>query len=216
MTGPRPGTRLLIDLPGGLAAVRLDAAAEPLDRQARRLLDQLGGAGPPVGGIEQTTSAVTAALTRLGALNVQLIGKFAVPTADGPATATVVLAVHPLPVRDREAAAANRTGLAAAVREIVQRRHPAAETRVVPLAIGPAAAGVWFGELRLPPERTGTEQEVIVPTYRVQFLIPLPTPLPAAGQLVTLDVSTVSAPGWPAVARQAVSIANSVRFGHAG
>lgn len=104
------------------------------------------------------------------------------------------------------------SGLAAAVREIVQRRAPYAETRVVSLPAGPTVVGVVLGELRLPPERTGSVAEVVVPTYRVQFLIPLPT----GEHLLVLDVSTTSTTGWPTIARQAVASAGSVRFPGAG
>lgn len=211
MTGPRRD-RLLIGLPAGFAAVRLDAAAEPFDTQARRLLDRLGASGRPRGDSEPTVRGVTAVLDLLAALNVQLVGKFAVATADGPVVATLVLAVHPLPVEDPGSAAADLPGLAGAIREIVRRRHPFAQTRVVALPAGPAMVGVWSGELRLPHERTDTEEDVVVPTHRAQFLIPLPT----AEHLIALDVSTVSAQGWPAVARQAVAIAGSVRFDDAG
>ncbi|MGH3916432.1 MAG: hypothetical protein ACRDTC_23935 [Pseudonocardiaceae bacterium] len=156
MTGPR-SNQLLIDLPAGCATLRLDAAAEPLDVQARALLAQLRASGRPVEDDAQTAYAVTAILDSFGALSVRLLGKFAVATADGPATATVVLAVHPLPVEDAESAAADLSGLAGAIREIVRRRHPLAETRVVSLPADPTVVGVWSGELRFPPERTGTE-----------------------------------------------------------
>ena len=146
----RPGERLLLDLPAGFAALRLDLGAPSLDAQARELVGTLRAAGRPVGDVEQTVRAITTVLDRFAALNVQLIGKFAVTTADGPATATVALAVHPLPVQDRDAAAANLSGLAGAVRTIVQRRHPDAELRVMPLPIGPTVVGVWLGRLRLP------------------------------------------------------------------
>ena len=77
---------------------------------------------------------------------------------------------------------------------------------------GPAVVGVVLGEFRFPPERTGSDVDVVVPTYRVQFLIPLPT-----GQhLLALDVSTTSADGWPTIARHAVAAAGSVRFDGAG
>jgi len=180
--------------------------------QAHTLLEQLRASGRPVGDGVQTARAVTAILDSFSALSVQLLGKFAVATADGPATATVVLAVHPLPVEDPESAAADPAGLAGAVREIIKRRHPLADTRVVSLPAGPTVVGVWSGEFRFPHERTGTEQDVVMPTYRVQFLLPVP----ATGHLVALDVSTASVHGWPTVARQAVSIAGSMRFDDAG
>lgn len=211
MTVPRRN-QLLVELPAGFAALRLDAAAESFDTQARLLLDQLRASGHAAGDGEPTVPAVTAVLALFAAFNVQLVGKFAVVTADGPAVATLVLAVHPLPVEDPGSAAADLPGLAGAIREIVKRRHPLAETRVVSLPAGPAAVGVWSGDLRIPHERTGTEEDVVVPTHRVQFLIPMPT----AGHLVALDVSTVSEQGWPAVARRAVAIAGSVRFDDAG
>ncbi|MGH4001379.1 MAG: hypothetical protein ACRDTJ_28415 [Pseudonocardiaceae bacterium] len=207
MTGPR-GNQLLIELPAGVTALRLDAAAEPFDTQARMLLDQLTRSGRRVDSGERAVRAVTTVLDLFAALNVQLVGKFAVATTDGPAVATVVIAVHPLPIEDRDSAAADLSGLAGAIHEIIRRRHPRAETKVVPLPSGPAVAGVWLGELRLPRERTGIEEDMVLPTHRVQFLIPLPT----AEHLVALDVSTVSEQAWPTVARQAVSIAGSVRI----
>ena len=210
MTVPRP--QLLLDLPAGLAAVRLDAAGEPLDVQARRLVEGLRTSGHPVADVEQTVRDVIGVLDMLAALNVALTGKFAVATPEGLATATVVVAMHPLQVEDPEAAAADLSGLAAAVREIVQRRAPYLGARVVTLPAGPAVVGVVLGEFRFPPERTGSDVDVVVPTYRVQFLIPLPT-----GQhLLALDVSTTSADGWPTIARHAVAAAGSVRFDGAG
>ncbi|MGH4021397.1 MAG: hypothetical protein ACRDT0_19640 [Pseudonocardiaceae bacterium] len=205
MTSATP--QLLLELPGDLAAVRLDAAGDSLDTQARRLVDQMVSSGRSVGDVEQTVRGVVDTLDMLGTLNVQLTGKFAVPTSEGPVTATVVLAVHPLQVNDRRAAAEDLTGLASAIREIVQRRNPYADMRVVTLPAGPAAVSVVSGTLRLPAE-WGGGQEVAVPTYRVQFLIPLPT----GEHLLALDVSTTSERGWPAIARQAVAAARSVRF----
>ncbi|MDQ3599789.1 MAG: hypothetical protein M3408_00720 [Actinomycetota bacterium] len=210
MTGLRP--QVLLDLPAGLAAVRLDAAGEPLDVQARRLVEGLQTSDHPVPDVEQTVRGVIGILDLLGALNVALTGKFAVATPEGPATATVVVAMHPLQVEDPEAAAADLAGLATAVREIVQRRAPYSETRVVALPAGPAVVGVVLGEFRLPPERTGSDAEVVIPSYRVQILIPLPT----GEHLLALDVSTTSAYGWPTIARHAVAAAGSVRFDGAG
>ena len=168
MTGLRP--QLLLDLPAGLAAVRLDAAGEPLDVQARRLVEDLQTSDHPVAEVEQTVRGIIGILDLLGALNVGLAGKFAVATPEGPATATVVVAMHPLQVEDPEAAAADLSGLAAAIREIVQRRARYSETRVVTLPAGPAVVGVVLGEFRLPPERTGSDADVVVPSYRVQVL----------------------------------------------
>jgi hypothetical protein len=210
VTGLRP--QLLLDLPAGLAAVRLDAAGEPLDVQARRLVEDLQTSDHPVAEVEQTVRGIIGILDLLGALNVGLAGKFAVATPEGPATATVVVAMHPLQVEDPEAAAADLSGLAAAIREIVQRRARYSETRVVTLPAGPAVVGVVLGEFRLPPERTGSDADVVVPSYRVQILIPLPT----GEHLLALDVSTTSAYGWPTIARYAVAAAGSVRFDGAG
>ena len=210
MTGLRP--QGLLDLPAGLAAVRLDAAGEPLDVQARRLVEDLQTSDHPVAEVEQTVRGIIGILDLLGALNVALTGKFAVATPEGPATATVVVAMHPLQVEDPEAAAADLSGLAAAIREIVQRRARYSETRVVTLPAGPAVVGVVLGEFRLPPERTGSDADVVVPSYRVQILIPLPT----GEHLLALDVSTTSAYGWPTIARYAVAAAGSVRFEGAG
>ena len=210
MTGLRP--QLLLDLPAGLAAVRLDAAGEPLDVQARRLVEDLQTSDHPVAEVEQTVRGIIGILDLLGALNVALTGKFAVATPEGPATATVVVAMHPLQVEDPDAAAADLSGLAAAIREIVQRRARYSETRVVTLPAGPAVVGVVLGEFRLPPERTGSDADVVVPSYRVQILIPLPT----GEHLLALDVSTTSAYGWPTIARYAVAAAGSVRFDGAG
>jgi len=210
VTGLRP--QLLLDLPAGLAAVRLDAAGEPLDVKARRLVEGLQTSDHPVAEVEQTVRGIIGILDLLGALNVGLAGKFAVATPEGPATATVVVAMHPLQVEDPDAAAADLSGLAAAIREIVQRRAPYSETRVVTLPAGPAVVGVVLGEFRLPPERTGSDADVVVPSYRVQILIPLPT----GEHLLALDVSTTSAYGWPTIARYAVAAAGSVRFDGAG
>lgn len=210
MTGPR--SQLLLDLPAGLAAVRLDTAGESLDVQARRLVEGLQASDHQVADVEQTVRGIVEILDMLAALNVALTGKFTVATPEGPAMATVVIAMHPLPVEDPEAAAADLSGLAAAVREIVQRRAPYAETRVVALPAGPAVVGVVLGEFRLPPERTGSDADLVVPTYRVQFLIPLPT----GEHLLALDVSTTSTSGWPMIAQHAVAAAGSVRFAGAG
>jgi hypothetical protein len=95
-----------------------------------------------------------------------------------------------------------------ALHELVRRRFPAAESRVVQLPCGPAVAAVFFGEFRIPPERSGRDAEVVVPVHRAQFLIPAPT----GRHLVVLEVNTGSEQAWPAVAEQAVASARSIRF----
>lgn len=136
-------------------------------------------------------------------MNVRLIGKFAVGDGAAPTLATLLLAIQALPVDFEDTDA---SGIAGALREVVRRKNPDLDTRVITLPIGPAVAGVSFGEFRFPA--ADGQDGSVVPTSRAQFLIPLPV----ERHVVLLDVSTTDEHAWPKVAREAVAVAGSVRL----
>lgn len=142
--------------------------------------------------------------------HVVLFGKFA--TGTEPVLATVALALVPLDGPAVETAANNLDVVAGDLHAEFRERHPGADSRVIRLPIGPAVAGLVIGEFRLPPEVTGEPAEVIRPTCRAEFQIPLP----GGRALAVLSVSADSADGWPDIADQAGRIARSLTIGRPG
>jgi hypothetical protein len=141
-------------------------------------------------------------------LQVRMLGSFPVQTPDGPAVAALVVAMPPMPLGDQEPTEEFRSMLASGLQELVKRRVPDGDCRVVELPCGPAAALVQLGEYRLPPEKTGGAEVSVIPVHRAQFLVPAPT----GTHLVLLEVSTGSEQGWPATAEEAVRVARSITF----
>ena len=201
---PMPSLRLRP--PAGFIPLPLDPDQDRRRLSARELAERVAGATGP--SVDELTKAVLAVGERVDALNVRLLGGFAVATSGDPATAAMVLAVQELRAPKPELIAEDRSYATSALCELVQRRSPDAESRVVELPCGPAVAAVFFGEFRIPPDRTGRDAEMIVPVHRAQFLIPAPT----GRHLVVLEVNTGSEQAWPAVAEQAVATARSIRF----
>lgn len=208
--------KILLDLPAGFTAVRLDTAAEDRYERARGLVNdaltsdrapEAGQAGPA-----ELTRAVASWFDELASVNVLLFGKFAVPDTEGPALATLALAVTPLDMPDPDRAAADLPALASGIVEILSRAHPEADCRVVRLPVGPAVAAVFAGSYRWPTEVTGLPEEVVRRSLRGQFQIPLPT----GDHVAVLDVSTDSDTAWPEVCRTAVTVARSLRLEASG
>ncbi|MDQ3886495.1 MAG: hypothetical protein M3308_05680 [Actinomycetota bacterium] len=203
---PFPSLRL--HPPAGFVSLPLDPDLEHRRLGARELAEQMSRAAGL--SVEELTEAVLAVGERVGAVNVRLLGSYAVASSGGgdPATAAMALAVQELRASKPELIAEDRSYVTSALRELVQRRSPDAASRVVQLPCGPAVAAVLFGEFRIPPDRSGRDAEVTVPVHRAQFLIPVPT----GRHLVVLEVNTGSELAWPAVAEQAVATARSIRF----
>lgn len=201
---PFPSLRLRP--PAGFVPLPLDPEPDRRRLGARELAERVHRA---VGlSVDELTEATLAVGERVGAVNVRLLGSFAVAISGGPATAAMVLAVQELRAPKPELVAEGRSYATSALHELVQRRSPDAESRVVELPCGPAVAAVFFGEFRIPPDRSGRDAEMVVPVHRAQFLIPAPT----GRHLVVLEVNTGSERAWPAVAEQAVATARSIRF----
>lgn len=192
--------------PAGFVPLPLEVDPERRRLCARELAHRLAGATGP--SADELTEAVLAVGERVGAVNVRLLGSFAVATPGDPATAAIVLAVQELRAPKPELIAEDRSYATSALHELVRRRSPDAESRVVELPCGPAVAALFFGEFRIPADRSGRAIETVVPVHRAQFLIPAPT----GRHLVVLEVNTGSEQAWPAVAEQAVATAHSIRF----
>ncbi len=201
---PFPSLRLRP--PAGFVSLPLDPDPERRRLSARELTERMPGAAGL--SVEELTEAILAVGERVGAVNVRLLGSFAVASSGDPATAAMVLAVQELRVPKPELIVEDLSYLTSALHELVQQRSPDAESRVVQLPCGPAVAAVHLGEFRIPPERSGRDAEMVVPVHRAQFLIPAPT----GRHLVVLEVNTGSEQAWPAVAEQAVATARSIRF----
>ena len=87
-------------------------------------------------------------------------------------------------------------------------KHPDAEAHVVQLESGPSMVAQRAGEHRISPEAAGQLQEVVIPEFKAEFQILAPD----AAHLVVMVITTTSEIGWPAVAAEAMRVANSVRF----
>jgi len=192
--------------PAGFVPLPLDPHPDGRRLGARELAERIPGAAGL--SVDEFAEAVLAVGERVGALNVRLLGSFAVAPSGNPATAAMVLAVQELHAPSPELIAEARSYATSALHELVCRRSPNAESRVVELPCGPAVAAVFLGEFRIPPDRSGLATETVLPVHRAQFLIPAPT----GRHLVILEVNTGSEQAWPAVAEQAVATARSIRF----
>ncbi|WP_116041769.1 hypothetical protein [Amycolatopsis palatopharyngis] len=73
---------------------------------------------------------------------------------------------------------------------------------------GPSMVAQRAGEHRISPEAAGQLQEVVIPEFKAEFQILAPD----AAHLVVMVITTTSEIGWPAVAAEAMRVANSVRF----
>lgn len=202
-----PGQPLLwLQPPEGLVPLPLHDDPEQQERVVRSLTELLSHITqqPP----EELGGAMTAVADWVRQLQVRMLGSFPAHTPDGPAVATLVVAMPPMPLGDQEPTGEFRSMLASGLQELVKRRVPDVDCRVVELPCGPAAALVQLGEYRLPPEKTGRAEATVVPVHRAQFLVPAPT----GSHLVLLEVSTGSEQGWPAAAEEAVRVAHSITF----
>ena len=201
-----PIPSLRVRPPAGFVPLPLDPDPDRRRLGARELAERAPGAAGL--SVDELTEAVLAVGERVGALNVRMLGSFAVATSGDAATAAMVLAVQGLRAPKPGLLAEDRSYATSALHELVQRRSPDTESRVVQLPCGPAVAAVFFGEFHIPPDWSVRDTETVVPVHRAQFLIPAPT----GRHLVVLEVNTGSEQAWPAVAEQAVTTARSIRF----
>ncbi|TCP53117.1 hypothetical protein EV191_105180 [Tamaricihabitans halophyticus] len=209
MTEPTTTPQILIDTPPGFAglpltadAMRNEAAVHDL---ARRIAEHDGQHSP-----EQLASYLGVFTQTMGANNIRLFGRFAVG-GEEPALATLALAVAELAdpeSEDAERCRAHPTKAAEALVTQFRQRHPDAHVQVVRLNIGPALGAVVAGDYVLPPELTGQETSVRRPVIRAEFQIPAPD----GAKLITMSLTTDNEDGWPAIARESVRIANTIRY----
>lgn len=196
--------------PAGFVPLPLDPDPDRRRLGARELSERVPGAAGL--SVDEFAEAVLAVGERVGGwvgvLNVRLLGSFAVAPSGNPVAAAMVLTVQELHAPSPELIAGGRSYATSALHELVRRRSPSAESRVVELPCGPAVAAVFLGEFRIPPDRSGLATETVLPVHRAQFLIPAPT----GRHLVILEVNTGSEQAWPAVAEQAVATARGIRF----
>ncbi|MQA61857.1 MAG: hypothetical protein GEU86_10250 [Actinophytocola sp.] len=210
-TKPKSMPRLLIDLPPGFAGLTITGDDE---QDTPSVADLAARIARPAGRSTEQMAEYVGLLASLMADNqARLFGRFA--TSDQhlpePVVANFVLAMPELAAGDSDVAghiAPNGSVVAAQLEKIYRKRHPAADVRVVELAVGPAMVAATAGEYRLPPEVTGQSAPIVRPEFKAEFQIPAPD----GSRLVVIAVTTDSEAGWPAVAAEAMRIANSVRF----
>lgn len=205
MTEP-PTPQAILDVPAGFVGLPI-TGGEETDAGSRAALAERVAAHTG-DSAEQLAAYLTWLTADMASAGVRVFGKFAVGD-DDPALATLVLADTPLTEIDNSLVTANRTALTAALLKRYVERNPHADARTVTLQSGPAMAAIVTGEYRLPPELTERDEEVVVPVFRAEFQIPAPD----GSRLTFLTISADSVKGWPQIAEQAVSVANSVRLG---
>ncbi|MFE0023072.1 hypothetical protein [Amycolatopsis sp. NPDC059021] len=196
-----------VDLPPGFAGLPISTSDEQNAAQVWALAGKVAEeTGQSREEFAQYLHALTPGLAEQG---VRLFGRFAVGD-DNPGLATLTVAIQAWPARPPEGFGDNPHIVAAALAEQYRERHPGADARAIPLAIGPAMVAVEQGEFRLPPAVTG-DDEVVRPGLRIEVQIPLPD---NAG-LAVLSVVSGDEAQWEAVVEQTRLIANSVRVDEA-
>lgn len=211
MTTPTEQTpRLVIDLPPGFTGLTVTGDSEQDAAQVEALAQRTAEAA---GQSHERMADHLGLIAHVLADNrARLFGRFATRenTEQEPVTGTVVLAMPELDTEDTDVASVARNGnlVAAELERQYRQRHPASDVRVVELAAGPAMVAASAGEYRLPPEMTGKAQTVVRPEFKAEFQLPTPD----GKRLVVMAVTTDSEAGWPAVAADAMRIANTIRF----
>lgn len=203
--------RLLIDLPPGFTGLPLTGDEE---QDTSSVTDLAARTARQAGHSTEQMAEYVGLLASLMADNqARLFGRFA--TSDEhlpePVVANFVLAMPELAAGDSDIAdhiAPNASVVAGELEKNYRKRHPAADVRVVELTIGPAMVAASAGEYRLPPEVTGQAAPVVRQEFKAEFQIPTPD----GSRLVVMAVTTDSEAGWPAVAAEAMRIANSIRI----
>lgn len=202
--------RLLIDVPPGFAGIPITGSGEQIADHVRHLAERIAATEPGGGAPDAEYLGGLAHL--LAQRDVRLFGRFAASddVMTEPALANLAVATLRLEPRPDGAAAAvsNRNMIAALLVKEYLRRHPDAEAHVVTLASGPALVAQRAGEHRISPETAGQSREVVLPEFTAEFQIPSPD----TARLVLMVVTTPSETGWPAVAAEAMRVANSIRF----
>lgn len=209
-TATEQAPRLVIDLPPGFTGLTVtgddEQDAARVDALARRTAEAAGQSP------ERMADHIALIAHVLADNRARLFGRFATRenTEQEPVTATIVLAMPELDTEDTDASRVARNGnlVAAELERQYRQRHPEADVRVVELSAGPAMVAASAGEYRLPPEMTGQAQTVVRPEFKAEFQLPAPD----GHRLVVMAVTTDSEAGWPAVAAEAMRIANSIRF----
>lgn len=102
----------------------------------------------------------------------------------------------------------SRAALAAELAKSYRKRFPDADVHEVTLDIGPAMVAQRAGEYRIPAELTHGQGEVARTEFKAEYQIPTPD----CTRLIIMTVTTGSEAGWPAVAAEAVRIANSISY----
>lgn len=202
--------RLVIDLPPGFTGLTVTGDSEQDAAQVEALAQRT--AAPAGQSRERMADHLGIIANMLADNRALLFGRFATRenTEQEPVTATVVLAMPELDTEDTDVSQVARNGnlVAAELERQYRQRHPESDVRVVELTAGPAMAAASAGEYRIPPEMTGQAETVVRPEFKAEFQLPTPD----GKRLVIMAVTTDSEAGWPAVAADAMRIANSIRF----
>lgn len=202
--------RLVIDLPPGFTGLTVTGDSEQDAAQVQALAQRTAAAAGE--SPERMTDHLGIIAHVLTDNRARLFGQFATRenTDQEPVTATVVLAMPELDTTDTDVASVARNGnvVAAELERQYRQRHPESDVRVVELTAGPAMVAASAGEYRLPPEMTGQPETLVRPEFKAEFQLPTPD----GTRLVVMAVITDSEAGWPAVAAEAMRIANSIRF----
>jgi hypothetical protein len=202
--------KLLIDVPAGFAGIPITGSGEQVADHVRRLAEQMTAAQPERGAANEEHLGGLAHF--LAQRNVRLFGRFAASDDDTaePALANLVVAILKLDTSHNAATSGspNRNMIMAMLVKQYLRRHPDAEARVVQLESGPALVAQRAGGHRISPETSGKPHGVVIPEFKAEFQILAPD----AASLAVMVVTTTSEVGWPAVAAEAMRVANSVRF----
>jgi hypothetical protein len=202
--------RLLIDVPAGFAGIPITGSGEQIADHIRRLAEQIEAPDPGQGTSNEESLGGIAHF--LAQHDVRLFGRFAASDDDlaEPALANLAVAMPTLETPPGVVAAVspNRNAIAAMLVKQYLRRHPNAEAHVVTLASGPALVAQRAGDHRISPEVAGQSHDVVIPEFKAEVQVPSPD----ATRLVVMVVTTTSEAGWPAVAAEAMCVANSIRF----
>lgn len=207
-TAPTP--KLLIDVPPGFAGLPITGKGEDIAAHIRELSTKAADSSPqPIDDLEDNLGAIAHFMARE---NIRLFGRFAVSADDlpEPVLANLALAMPRLDVgRDQvETIRENRHNVAKELVKLYRERFPDADVHEVTLDMGPAMVAQRAGEFHIPPAATGRPDEVVRTEFKAEFQIPTPDGL----RLVIMTVTTDSEAGWPAVAAEAVRIANGIRL----
>lgn len=193
-------TRAALLPPRSINSLPLDEDARTRSAAARRSLEDIVA----VGELGALTSLITTVGGELRDQGVRFLAAFSPRLGTQASIAVAFCRLRPPSAVDEAFA---EPAIAALLR-LTEESRPFADCRLVDLPAGPAAASVVAGQFDLPAEMTGPTGTVTIPTFRAEFLVPTPE----WDGIVVLDISTTDEDAWPEVAREAVRIAQSLRF----